>query len=249
MQNNLNNEYNRYLRQILVKEVGGQGQKRLENSKVLVVGAGGLGSPLVLYLSAAGIGTLGLIDYDSVELSNLQRQILFKSSDVGSKKVKSAMSVVNNLNPAVNFLGIEKKLSSYSDTKILNEYDIIIDGSDSIKVKNLVAKRCVEAKKVLITGSASTWDGQIFIYQPEESISCYSCIYGELSDNNSNECTDFGIIGTVTGIIGSIMANEAIKLIVGAPSFLINTLYIFDGLSQDFRKIKVPKNPKCRVCS
>ena len=249
MNNNLITGHDRYYRQILVKEIGGQGQQKLKKSKVLVIGAGGLGAPVLFYLAASGVGTLGVVDYDTVEMSNLQRQILYKTKDIGQIKVKAAKNTIKNLNPDVKINTYNKEIITDADTNILSEYDIIIDGSDSIKLKNLIARKCVKVSKTLVTGSASTWEGQLFIYDPNNSVSCYSCIYGNQSNNNDNDCSHLGIVGTVTGLIGSMMASETIKNIVGLSSSLTNNLFIYDGLFNEFRKIFVPKNTTCRSCN
>ena len=249
MHNNLTTGHDRYYRQILVKEIGGQGQEKLKKSKILVIGAGGLGAPVLFYLAASGVGTLGVADYDTVEMSNLQRQILYKTKDIGQIKVKAAKNTIKTLNPDVKVNTYNKEIITDADTNILSEYDIIIDGSDSIKLKNLIARQCVKLSKTLVTGSASTWEGQLFIYDPNKSVSCYSCIYGNQSDNDDNNCLHLGIVGTVTGLIGSMMASEAIKNIVGLSSSLTNNLFIYDGLFNEFRKILVPKNETCRSCN
>ena len=249
MHNNLTTGHDRYYRQILVKEIGGQGQEKLKKSKILVIGAGGLGAPVLFYLAASGVGTLGVADYDTVEMSNLQRQILYKTKDIGQIKVKAAKNTIKTLNPDVKVNTYNKEIITDADTNILSEYDIIIDGSDSIKLKNLIARQCVKLSKTLVTGSASTWEGQLFIYDPNKSVSCYSCIYGNQSDNDDNNCLHLGIVGTVTGLIGSMMASEAIKNIVGLSSSLTNNLFIYDGLFNEFRKILVPKNATCRSCN
>ncbi len=248
MNNNLTTGHDRYYRQILVKEIGGQGQEKLRQSKILVIGAGGLGAPVLFYLAASGVGTLGVVDYDTVEMSNLQRQILYKTKDIGQIKVKAAKNTIKTLNPDVKVNTYNKKIITDADANILSEYDIIIDGSDSIKLKNLIARKCVKVSKTLVTGSASTWEGQLFIYDPNNSASCYSCIYGSQPNNNDNNCSHLGIVGTVTGLIGSMMASETIKNIIGISPSLTNNLFIYDGLFNEFRKIFVLKNTACRSC-
>lgn len=249
MNENLNQEYDRYQKQILVKEIGGQGQEKLKKSKVLVVGAGGLGAPILLYLSAAGIGNIGVVDYDNVELSNLNRQILYKINDIGIPKVEAASNAIRSLNPSIKLNSFKQKLFEGFDEDIINEYDIILDGSDSVNLKNTLAWHCVRLSKVLITGSASNWEGQIFMYEPNINLSCYSCVYGDQIDDGQNNCARLGIVGTVTGIIGSMMANEAIKLIVGIRSSLPGNLFIYDGHFGESRSICVPKKNNCRSCS
>ncbi len=249
MQNNLTFSHDRYYRQILIKEIGGQGQDKLSKSKVLVIGAGGLGAPVLLYLAASGVGTLGIVDYDFVDLSNLQRQILYKTEDIGQIKTEVAEKTIRNLNPDVKVNIYNREILTESDAKILSGYDIILDGSDSVSLKNLIARKCVKLRKALITGSVSIWEGQIFLYEPNNSLSCYSCIYGELLDDENNNCAQLGIVGTVAGTVGSMMATEAIKRIVDTSVPLANNLLIYDGLFNEFKKILVPKNISCKSCN
>ncbi len=248
MKNDSSTSYLRYYRQILIKEIGGQGQENLKKSKVLVLGAGGLGSPAIMYLAASGIGKLGIVDYDHVELSNLQRQILYNSEDLGHIKTKAAKNIISKLNPEIMVCTYNKEILTESDANIFEGYDVILDGSDSVSLKNLVARKCVKLCKTLITGSVSVWEGQIFMYEPKKSVSCYSCVYGGLSDEGNN-CEHLGIVGTIAGTIGSMMATEAIKYITGNSSFLTNTLIVYDGLFNDFKKISVPKNVSCQSCN
>ena len=239
---------NRYFKQILVKEIGGQGQKKLSNSKVLVLGAGGLGAPLLFYLSAAGIGHLGIIDHDNVDLSNLQRQILYKTSDVGKPKILAAETAMKSLNPSITVHKYDMKLSEGFDNSFFKSYDIVVDGSDTLNTKNLIARNCVNLSKALLTGSVSKWEGQIFLYDPNVDSSCYSCMFGDLVSYEKNDCNHIGIVGTVAGIIGSMMASEIIKYLLGIQFSLKSNLLIYDGITHELRKILVEKNHKCTAC-
>ena len=241
-------KFDRYLRQILVKEIGGQGQETLSNSKVLVLGAGGLGAPLLLYLSAAGVGHLGVIDHDNVDLSNLQRQILYKTSDVGKPKIEAAELAIKRLNPNVTVSKYNMRLSDGFDNSFFKSYDIVVDGSDTLNTKNLIARNCIKLSKALLTGSVSKWEGQIFLYDPSVDSSCYSCVYGDLLDYEQNDCNHIGIVGTVAGIVGSMMASETIKYLIGTHFSLKSNLLIYDGLLHNLKKIVVQKNHKCNSC-
>jgi len=245
----LKEELLRYSRHIMLPEIDIEGQEKINDMSLAFIGMGGLGCSASLYSALSGFGKIKIIDFDFVEASNLQRQILYKTKDIGQTKVKAAKNTIKTLNPDVKVNTYNKKITTDLDTNILSEYDIIIDGSDSIKLKNLIARKCVKVSKTLVTGSASTWEGQLFIYDPSNSVSCYSCIYGNQSNNNDNDCSHLGIVGAVTGLIGSMMASEAIKNIIGISPSLANNLFIYDGLFNEFRKIFIPKNMACRSCN
>jgi adenylyltransferase/sulfurtransferase len=238
----------RYSRQILLPNVGGKGQEKLLDSKVLVIGAGGLGSPAALYLAAAGIGKLGIVDSDAVELSNLHRQILHSTKDLGIPKVESAKATLNALNPDVEVVPHKLRISSENIMEIFKEYDIILDGSDNFATKYLVNDACVLSDKPLSHGGIFRLDGQTITILPKKS-ACYRCVFAEPPPPGLvPSCQQVGVLGAVAGIIGIIQANEVIKYILDTGDLLTGRLLVFNGLSSSFRQVKVPKDPKCPVC-
>lgn len=238
----------RYSRQIILPNVGGKGQEKLLNSKVLIIGAGGLGSPAAVYLASAGIGKLGIVDSDAVELNNLQRQILHTTKDVGRPKVESAKATLNALNPDVEVTPYKLRLTSENIMDIVKEYDIIIDGSDNFPTKYLVNDACVLSDKPLSHGGIFRFDGQAITILPKES-PCYRCVFAEPPPPGLvPSCQEAGILGAVAGIIGTIQANEVLKYILGIGDLLTGKLLIFNALDSSFRLVKVPKDPKCPVC-
>ncbi len=238
----------RYSRQIILPNVGGKGQERLLNAKVLVVGAGGLGSPVSLYLAAAGIGTIGVVDSDSVELNNLQRQILHSTRDVGRPKAESAKERLNALNPDVKVISYKTRLKSENILDIIKGYDIIVDGSDNFPTRYLVNDACVISKKPLSHGGIFRYDGQAMTIVPEEG-PCYRCLFQEPPPPDASpSCQEAGILGAVAGVIGVIQANEVLKYILKIGDLLVGRLLVFNALSSSFRIVKVPKNEDCPVC-
>ena len=238
----------RYSRHILLPEVGGKGQKKLSQAKIFVVGAGGLGSPVALYLAAAGIGTIGLIDSDVVDLSNLQRQILHHTPDVGRSKVLSAKEKIYALNPEVTVETYEDRFTASNALELIKPYDIVIDGVDNFPAKFLINDACFFADKPLVHGGILRFDGRVFSIIPKKS-ACYRCIFKEPPPAGLvPSCQEAGIIGVVAGIIGTIQATEAIKLILGIGQPLTDRILDFDALKTSFREIKTKRNPKCPLC-
>lgn len=239
----------RYSRHFVLKEVGPEGQLRLRDARVLVVGAGGLGSPVALYLAAAGVGTLGLVDFDRVDLSNLQRQLLHSTADVGRSKLESARERLGETNPHVEVVSHPVRLSSQNALQILEGYDVVVDGSDNFPTRYLVNDACVFLKKPLVYGSILRWEGQLAVFAGAEP-GCYRCLFREPPPPGLvPNCAEGGIMGMMAGIVGSLQALEAVKLILGTGDSLKERLLLFDGLELSFREIRVRPNPHCPVCS
>jgi len=242
------NEIERYARHIILKDVGIEGQLKLLNSKVLIVGAGGLGSPAALYLAAAGVGTIGIADGDVVDLSNLQRQIIHSTKDIGILKTKSAKQKMQELNPDINIITYNSYLDASNIQDIVKEYDFVIDGADNFATKFLINDACVLANKAFSHGGILRFVAQTMTIVPNVS-ACYACVFDSPPPANSvPTCSSAGVLGSIAGVLGSIQATEAIKYITGAGELLTDKLLIADLASMDFDKIKFKKNPKCRVC-
>jgi molybdopterin/thiamine biosynthesis adenylyltransferase/rhodanese-related sulfurtransferase len=243
-----NDELGRYSRHLILPEVGMEGQQRLKAAKVLCVGTGGLGSPLALYLAAAGIGTLGLVDFDVVDASNLQRQIIHSTKDIGRKKIDSAQEKLNALNPALNVVKHDTMLSSANALEIFAQYDIIADGTDNFQTRYLVNDACVLLNKPNAYGSIFRFEGQASVFATEEG-PCYRCLYPEPPPPGLvPSCAEGGVLGILPGIVGVIQATEVIKLILGKGEPLIGRLLLVDALTMRFRELKLRKNPDCPVC-
>ena len=242
------NELSRYARHLILPEVGVEGQQKLKAARVLCVGAGGLGSPLALYLAAAGVGTLGLVDFDVVDASNLQRQILHTTGDVGRKKLDSAEEKLAALNPAVHVVKHETMLSSANAMDILKDYDIVADGTDNFPTRYLVNDACVLLGKPNVYGSVFRFEGQASVFATREG-PCYRCLYPEPPPPGTvPSCAEGGVLGILPGLIGIIQATEAIKLILGKGELLIGRLLLVDALAMRFRELKLKKNPECPMC-
>lgn len=238
----------RYSRQIILPEVGGKGQEKLLNASVLIVGAGGLGSPAALYLASAGVGKVGIVDSDKVELNNLQRQILHSEKDVGRPKVDSAKDRINGINQDVEIVPYDIRLTSENIMDIIKEYDMVVDGSDNFPTKYLVNDACILSNKPLSHGGIFRYDGQAITILPYQS-ACYRCLFPEPPPPGVvPSCQEAGILGAVAGIIGTIQANEVLKYILGLGNLLTGKLLIFDALDGSFRRVNVPKNSKCPLC-
>jgi adenylyltransferase/sulfurtransferase len=241
-------EVARYSRHLIMPEVALEGQKRLKASRVLLIGAGGLGSPLGLYLAAAGVGRIGLVDFDVVDFSNLQRQILHGTADVGRPKLQSAKDRILAVNPETQIDLYETRLTSANALKILEPYDLIIDGTDNFPTRYLVNDACVLLKKTNIYGSIFRFDGQASVFAPGQG-PCYRCLYPEPPPPGEvPSCAEGGVLGILPGLIGCIQATEAVKLILGKGSPLIGRLLLYDALQMSFQEFKVRRNPKCPVC-
>ena len=238
----------RYSRHILLPEVGGKGQKKITQAKVLMIGAGGLGSPAALYLAAAGIGTIGFIDPDTVDLSNLQRQILHHTSDLGQAKVQSAKEKIGLLNPDVTVHTYQDRLNAQNALDYIKPYDVVIDGVDNFPSKFLINDACYFANTPLIHGGILRFEGRVFSILPGQS-ACYRCIFNQPPPSGLvPSCQEAGIIGVVAGIIGTIQATEALKLILGIGAPLTDRILDFDARKTAFREIRTKRNPKCALC-
>jgi len=237
----------RFSRQIVLKDIGILGQKKILSSKVLIIGAGGLGSPVVEFLSRAGIGLLGIVDDDKVSLSNLHRQSLYNTSDIGKFKVKIAKDKIKKINPNTKVTTYKIRLNNNNFKKIINDYDYVVDGSDNFTTKFLLNDYCFKFKKVLITGAISKFDGHIFTFNfKNKKVPCLRCFFqeSEISDDLLN-CESEGILGTVAGIVGTIQANEVLKKILNIGTGLDRYIFILDLLHLNFRKVKLKKRKNC----
>jgi sulfur-carrier protein adenylyltransferase/sulfurtransferase len=241
-------EVQRYSRHLIMPEVGMEGQRRLKAARVLCVGAGGLGSPASLYLAAAGVGTLGLIDFDVVDVSNLQRQILYSTTDVGRRKLEAATARLTGLNPEVRVVTHEVALTSANALEIFREYDVIVDGADNFPTRYLVNDACVLLGKPNAYGSIFRFDGQASVFATKDG-PCYRCLYPEPPPPGLvPSCAEGGVLGVLPGIIGTIQATEAIKIIIGAGQTLAGRLLLFDALNMSFRTLKLRRDPACPIC-
>jgi sulfur-carrier protein adenylyltransferase/sulfurtransferase len=241
-------EVRRYSRHLIIPDVGMAGQKRMKNAKVLVVGAGGLGSPALMYLAAAGIGTLGIVDFDVVEESNLQRQVIHGQSDVGRSKAESARDSVEEINPLVEVVLHTERLDSSNVMEIFAEYDLIVDGTDNFATRYLVNDACVLLGKPYVWGSIYRFDGQASVFWSEHG-PCYRCLYPEPPPPGMvPSCAEGGVLGVLCASIGSIQVNEAIKIITGIGEPIVGRLMIYDALEMTYRSVKVRKDPECPLC-
>lgn len=238
----------RYARHLILKEVGGPGQQKLLKSKVLVIGAGGLGSPLLMYLAAAGVGTIGIIDDDIVDLSNLQRQIVHITATVGTEKVTSAKEMINNINPDIEVVTYDAHLADNNAEKIISKYDVVADGCDNFTTRFLVNDICIKQKKPLVSGALSQFDGQIATFKGHLSDQpCYRCLVPD-HPKGILSCAEAGILGAVAGVVGTMQAVEVLKELLNIGDSLAGNLVIYDSLSATSRKIKLPKDPGCKYC-
>ena len=242
-------ELERYARHIVLREIGGTGQQKLRKARVLVVGAGGLGSPVLLYLSAAGVGTLGVVDDDIVSLSNLQRQVLHSTKNVDMPKVTSAVEAIGHINPHVSVIPHQLRITRENAAGIVADYDLVLDGSDNFDTRYLINETCVALGKPLISAAMSQWEGQISLYDSASGGPCYACVFPERpADGLAPSCSEAGVMGALAGVMGSMMAGEAIKYISGAGEGLRGQMLIFDALYGETRKFKLAVNPDCAVC-
>ncbi len=237
----------RYSRHIIMPQVGSAGQRKLLNAKVLLIGAGGLGSPAALYLAAAGVGTIGLVDFDVVDLSNLQRQLLHHTSDVGRPKVESARDTIAAYNPDIKVIPHQEPLTSDNVFGLFNQYDYILNGVDNFPARYLANDAAYMLGKTLVDGSIFLFEGQASVYEPGKG--CYRCLFPEPPPPGMvPSCAEAGVLGVLPGIIGSVMAIETIKLILGVGEPLVGRLLLFDALAMEFRQVKTRRDPKCPLC-
>lgn len=239
----------RYSRQIMLPEIDAGGQIKLANAKVIIFGLGGLGSSASIYLAAAGVGHLVLVDFDKVDMSNLQRQILHSSNDIGRYKTESAKDHLLSLNPNVKLTLIDRKLEDSELYKQVKKVDVVIDATDNFTSRFMINKACVQAKKPLVSGAAIRFEAQVSVFDPREKTSpCYRCLYGE-QDITDETCTANGVISPLLGIVGSIQAIETMKLIMEIGQTLIGRLILFDAMSMEWHQARLAKDPECPVCS
>ena len=244
-----NEEIKRYSRHLILPEVGIEGQERIKAAKVLLIGSGGLGSPLALYLTAAGVGTMGMVEFDTVDFSNLQRQIIHFTADVGKHKLQSAEEKLKAINPNLKFIPHPVKLTSENALDILKDYDVVIDGTDNFPTRYLVNDACVMLKKPNVYGSIFRWEGMASVFAPHLGGPCYRCWYPEPPPPGLvPSCAEAGVLGVICGIIGNVQANEAVKLIIGKGTPLMGRLLRFDAMDMSFREYKIPRDPNCPVC-
>jgi sulfur-carrier protein adenylyltransferase/sulfurtransferase len=243
-----NEEIERYSRHLILPEVGMEGQLKLKNARVLLVGTGGLGAPMALYLSAAGVGTIGLVDFDVVDRTNLQRQVIHGTSDVGRKKIDSAAASIAEINPNIRVVKHEVALSSDNALEIIKDYDIVADGTDNFPTRYLVNDACVLSGKPNVYGSIFRFEGQASVFAADDA-PCYRCLYPEPPPPGLvPSCAEGGVLGILPGVIGLIQATEVVKLILGKGETLKGRLLLYDALAMRFRELKLRKNPECPVC-
>ncbi|WP_171175906.1 molybdopterin-synthase adenylyltransferase MoeB [Ruegeria sp. HKCCD8929] len=243
-------ELERYARHIVLRELGGPGQKRLKQAKVLVIGAGGLGAPALQYLAAAGVGTIGVIDDDVVENANLQRQVIHRDADIGLPKVFSAQAAMEAQNPNVVVRPYHRRLTEEIAADLFADYDLILDGTDNFDSRYLANRVAVAQGKPLISGALAQWEGQLSVFHPADTGPCYQCIFPEApAPGLAPSCSEAGVIGPLPGVVGSMMAVEAVKLITGAGAVLKGEMLIYDALYGESRKITLSRRVDCPVCS
>ena len=241
-------ELSRYARHLSLPEVGRQGQTRLKNSRVLIVGVGGLGSPVALYLAAAGVGTLGLVDFDEVDITNLQRQILHGTEEIGKPKLESAKRRISSVNPNVQIVKHSCRLDSHNALEIMENYDVVVDGTDNFPTRYLVNDACVLLGKPNVYGSIFRWEGQVSVFAKDDG-PCYRCLFREPPPPGLvPNCAEAGVLGVLPGVVGSLQALEVIKLILDEGDSLVGRLLIFDALELKWREVKLKRNPDCPVC-
>ena len=243
-------EVDRYARQIVLHEIGGPGQQRLKAARVLVIGAGGLGSPAILYLAAAGVGTIGVVDDDTVSLSNLQRQVLHATDEVGVPKTESAARAVARLNPHVTVAPHTTRLGANSAEALIGAYDLVLDGSDNFETRYLVSDTCARLSRPLVFAALGRWDGQLSVFRPWAGGPCYRCLFPEPPpDDLVPACAEAGVLGAMAGVLGTLQAVEAVKLITGAGTPLDGRLFLYDALAAETRSLRLSKRPDCPVCA
>jgi len=238
-------DYQKYYKQLILKKIGIIGQNKIINSKVLVIGAGGLGCPLILYLAYSGVGNIGIVDHDIIEISNLSRQILFTKRDIGKKKVIVAKKIIKNINNKITVDIYRNKIDKNNIEQIGKNYSIICDGTDNFKTRYLINDYCIKNKKILISAAISKFDGQLFNFDFRNKSACYRCFMPQIPNDEVN-CQSDGIMTTLAGMAGSLQANEVIKSILNIKNKKKGNVMIFNSLNSDFRVVKLLKNPDCK---
>lgn len=238
----------RYSRHIILPEVGGAGQEKLLNARVLLLGAGGLGSPALMYLAAAGVGNIGIVDFDKVDMSNLQRQVIHNADTVGTPKTESAKRFVEKLNPDVKVTEINEQLTSANVMEVFKDYDIIVDGCDNFPTRYLVNDACVMLGKTNVHGSIFRFDGQVTVFKPKDG-PCYRCLYPEPPPPGMvPSCQEAGVLGVLPGVVGTLQAVEVVKLVIGKGEPLVGKLLLYNALGAEFRKLNIRRDSDCPVC-
>jgi adenylyltransferase/sulfurtransferase len=243
-------QVHRYARHIILPEVGGEGQRRLLDARVLVVGAGGLGSPAALYLAAAGVGTIGLLDFDEVDITNLQRQVLHGTKDLGRRKTESGAERLADLNPGINVIPIDERLDSTNALRVLEGFDVVCDGSDNFPTRYLLNDACHLLKTPLVSGAIFQFEGQVTTFDPRiDSSPCYRCLFPTPPPPGSvPNCAQAGVFGVLAGTIGTIQATEAVKLVCGIGNPLVGRLLLYDSLELRFSQVRVARDENCPLC-
>ena len=240
----------RYSRHILLPEIGIEGQQRLVASRAVVIGAGGLGSPIALYLASAGVGRITLCDGDEVDLTNLQRQIVHRTDSIGTPKTQSARATLASINPEVEVIAVTERVGEERIRTLAADSDVVIDASDNFATRHAINRACVELHKPLVSGAAVRFDGQVAVFDlRREDAPCYACLFPEAGENEDMPCAVMGVFAPITGIIGTVQAAEALKLLLGIGELLNGRLLLIDALTMDLRTIRLKKDPACPVCS
>ncbi len=239
-----NSDFKRYFKQIILKNIGVNGQKKIVSSKILVIGVGGLGCPLLLYLANSGVKNFGIVDDDKIELSNLNRQVLFTKADLGKYKVSQAKNIIKKIDKKINLQIFKEKVSKNNIEKIIKNYDIVCDGTDNFKSRYIINDACLKLKKVLISAAISKFDGHLFKFDFRKKTPCFRCFMPEIPDVENN-CETDGIISSLAGIMGTLQANEVLKSIINIKTDLSKNILIFNSMKTSLRKVKLKKNPNC----
>jgi molybdopterin/thiamine biosynthesis adenylyltransferase len=239
----------RYSRHILLSEIGIEGQQRLLGSKAVLIGAGGLGSPIALYLASAGVGRITIVDGDQVDLTNLQRQIVHRTDAIGRDKAESARATLASINPEVEVIAITERLGEARIAALAAEADVVLDGSDNFATRHAVNRACVQHHKPLVSGAAVRFDGQVAVFDMRRADApCYACLFPEAGENEDTPCSIMGVFAPITGIVGTIQAAEALKLLIGAGELLAGRVLLIDALTMQLRTIRLRKDPACLAC-
>ena len=250
-----NEQLDRYARHIVLGEIGGAGQQKLLKSKVLVIGAGGLGSPLLMYLAAAGVGTLGIVDDDTVSLSNLQRQIIHATKNINRPKTVSAGEMIAALNPGIEVIAHTVRLTAENAAGLVRDYDLVADGCDNFETRLAVSDACLAERKTLVSAALQKFDGQLSTFKPHQKdasgnpLPCYRCLVPQAPPAQDLACAEIGILGASAGVMGTLQGVEVIKELLGLGTSLAGSVLIYDGLKADFRKVRLGKDPECPGCS